>query len=47
MEQGLLGDLSEDLLDAILTEAGRFAEEGNRPLAISVTSRARATSMAA
>ncbi len=33
MEQGLLGDLSEDLLDAILTEAGRFAEEEIAPLA--------------
>ncbi|HZG27206.1 hypothetical protein SAMN05421890_1734 [Ensifer adhaerens] len=33
MEQGLLGDLSEDLLDAILAEAGRFAEEEVAPLA--------------
>jgi acyl-CoA dehydrogenase len=33
MEKGLLGDLSEDLLDAVLTEAGRFAQEEMAPLA--------------
>lgn len=32
MEKGRLGELSEDLLDAILTEAGRFAEEEVYPL---------------
>ena len=32
VEQGKLGDLSEDLLDAILTEAGRFATEEITPL---------------
>ena len=32
MEAGRLGDLSDDLLDAILTEAGRFATEEITPL---------------
>ncbi len=31
--QGVLGDLSEDLVDAILSEAGRFATEEVAPLA--------------
>jgi len=33
MDSGLLGDLGEDLVDAILTEAGRFATEEIAPLA--------------
>ena len=33
MSQGLLGDLGEDLVDAILAEAGRFATEEVAPLA--------------
>ncbi|MGR8922742.1 acyl-CoA dehydrogenase [Rhizobium leguminosarum] len=33
MAQGLLGDLGEDLVDAILAEAGRFATEEVAPLA--------------
>ncbi|MCO6186891.1 acyl-CoA dehydrogenase [Rhizobium sp. L1K21] len=33
MDKGLMGDLSEDLLDAIITEAGRFATEEMAPLA--------------
>ncbi len=33
MGSGLLGDLGEDLVDAILTEAGRFATEEIAPLA--------------
>jgi acyl-CoA dehydrogenase len=33
LEKGLFGDLSEDLLDAILSEAGRFANEEIGPLA--------------
>ncbi|MCC2112521.1 MAG: acyl-CoA dehydrogenase family protein, partial [Hyphomicrobiales bacterium] len=32
MEKGLFGDLSEDLVDAILEEAGRFASEEIAPL---------------
>ena len=33
ISKGLLGDLGEDLVDAILTEAGRFATEEIAPLA--------------
>ncbi|MBP1850363.1 acyl-CoA dehydrogenase [Rhizobium halophytocola] len=33
LDEGLLGDLSEDLVDAILQEAGRFASEEVAPLA--------------
>ncbi len=33
LEAGTFGDLSEDLVDAILTEAGRFASEEIAPLA--------------
>ncbi|EJC82830.1 acyl-CoA dehydrogenase [Rhizobium leguminosarum bv. trifolii WSM2297] len=33
VSQGLLGDLSDDLIDAILSEAGRFATEEVAPLA--------------
>lgn len=33
MEEGRLGDLSGDVVDAILTEAGRFAEDALEPLA--------------
>ena len=33
MEQGLLGELTPDLLDAVLEEAGRFAGEEIAPLA--------------
>ncbi|PDS77765.1 acyl-CoA dehydrogenase [Rhizobium sp. L43] len=33
MSEGLLGDLGEDLIDAILAEAGRFATEEVAPLA--------------
>ena len=33
MEHGRLGELTEDLLDAILAEAGRFADEEVAPLA--------------
>ncbi len=33
MEQGILGDLSADVVDAILSEAGRFAGEEMEPLA--------------
>ncbi|MEM6461506.1 MAG: acyl-CoA dehydrogenase [Pseudomonadota bacterium] len=33
MEAGHLGDLSDDLVDAILTEAGRFASDEMAPLA--------------
>ncbi len=32
IEQGRLGDLSDDLVDAILTEAGRFATDEVAPL---------------
>jgi len=32
MDDGLLGDLSDDLVDAILTEAGRFASEELAPM---------------
>ena len=32
MEAGALGDLSEDLLDAILEEAGKFASDEIAPL---------------
>ena len=32
LEAGVLGDLSEDLVDAILAEAGRFATEEVAPL---------------
>ncbi len=32
MDKGLLGDLSEDLVDAILSEAGRFATDAVAPL---------------
>ncbi len=41
IEAGVLGDLSEDLVDAILAEAGRFATEEVAPLAPSATGRAR------
>ncbi len=33
MDKGLMGDLTEDLLDAIVSEAGRFATEEIAPLA--------------
>jgi acyl-CoA dehydrogenase len=33
MDDGLLGDLGEDLVDAILSEAGRFATDEIAPLA--------------
>ncbi|MEM9107614.1 MAG: acyl-CoA dehydrogenase family protein, partial [Pseudomonadota bacterium] len=33
LDEGYLGDLSDDLVDAILTEAGRFASEEIAPLA--------------
>jgi acyl-CoA dehydrogenase len=33
LEKGLFGDLSEDLVEAILSEAGRFADEEVAPLA--------------
>lgn len=33
ISKGLLGDLGEDLVDAILAEAGRFATEEVAPLA--------------
>lgn len=33
LEQGRLGDLSDDLVDAILQEAGRFASDAVAPLA--------------
>jgi len=33
MEEGILGDLSADVLDAILSEAGRFAGDEMEPLA--------------
>ncbi|MFT4184517.1 MAG: acyl-CoA dehydrogenase [Rhizobium sp.] len=33
MEEGRVGDLSGDVVDAILTEAGRFAEDALEPLA--------------
>jgi acyl-CoA dehydrogenase len=33
LDRGLFGDLSEDLADAVLTEAGRFASEEVAPLA--------------
>jgi len=33
MEEGILGDLSADVLDAILAEAGRFAGDEMEPLA--------------
>ena len=32
IEQGKLGDLSEDLVDAVLEEAGKFASERIAPL---------------
>ncbi|MEO4043566.1 acyl-CoA dehydrogenase [Hoeflea sp. CAU 1731] len=34
LDEGRLGDLSDDLVDAILTEAGRFASEEISPLAL-------------
>src|SRR5918994_6539336 len=33
LDNGALGDLTEDLVDAILSEAGRFASEEIAPLA--------------
>ncbi len=46
LQSGALGDLGEDLVDAILSEAGRFATEEVAPSAISATVRARASSEA-
>ncbi len=46
LDAGRLGDLSEDLVDAILAEAGRYATDVVAPLGPSATSRARALWMA-
>ena len=42
MADGKLGDLSDDVVDAVLEEAGRFATEEWRRSTASATSRARA-----
>ena len=47
LDAGTFGDLTEDLVDAILAEAGRFATEEVAPLTRSATSRARCSKDAA
>lgn len=46
MSSGLFGDLGEDLVEAILSEAGRFATEEVAPLAEIGDRQAPASSMA-
>ena len=46
LDGGHLGDLTDDLVDAILSEAGRFASEEVAPSARSAIPRARASSTA-